>query len=362
MKPESYLLPAMLAAALALSACKQKNSQESADIRPEAKPVAVKTATARAEPVARSVRVTGELKAATDSQIAANATGRVVETRVERGSAVKAGDIIAILDTRTIVLSLREAEATVLQARSALALSTAELERNIPLAKAKAVSDTDLQKLRTENDSRKASLAVSEARRDKETQSLQDAEIRAPFTGTIAERLVETGSYVTPNLPVARLVDTSHLRLVIDVPEPVVGQLHSGQRVDFTVSAFPGVTFPATLQYLGPALRTGSRDVQVEAVVDNSDHKLLPGMFAEGRLMLAEEPGIVVPESALRSSGSLTSILVITEGRAIEHIVEPGGTNHSWVEIHSGIKAGETVVVNPPADLTDGTPVQPSAS
>jgi len=362
MNPQSHILPAVLATALALTACKQQTAQEAAAIRPEAKPVAVKTATARSEQVARSVRVTGELKAATDSMIAANATGRVLETHIERGTVVKAGDIMAVLDTRTTVLSLREAEATVLQATSALALSNAELERNIPLARAKAVSDTDLQKLRTENDSRKASLAVAVARRDKETQSLQDAEIRAPFTGVIAERLVETGSYVTPNLPVARLVDISHLRLVIDVPEPVVGQLHSGQRVDFGVTAYPTAKFTAKLQYLGPALRTGSRDVQVEAIVDNPDHKLLPGMFAEGRLMLAEEPGIVVPESALRASGSLISILVVEQGHAIEHIVEPGEPNHSWVEIHGGIKAGETVVVNPPADLTDGAPVRPSAS
>ena len=362
MKPSYHHLPALLTATVALVACKPKPAQDATDIRPEAKPVAVTTAEARSQPVSRTVRVTGELKAASDSLVAADATGKVLETRIERGSVLQAGDIMATLDTRSTVLALREAEAAVLQARSALALSSAELDRNTPLAKAKAVSDTELQRLRTENDNRKAALAAAEARRDKEIQSLHDAEIRAPFAGTIAERLVETGAYVTPNLAVARLVDTNHLRLVIDIPEAVIASLRPGQRVEFSVVAYPGATFSANLQYLGAALRSNSRDVQVEAEVDNANHKLLPGMFAEGRLILAEEPGIVVPASAVRASGSVFTVLIVENERAIEHIVEPGQTNNSWVEIPGGIKAGDRIIINPPVDLTDGTPVHPSAS
>ncbi len=345
---------------LVLAGCHRTPGADTGALTAEGAPVAVKTVVARQQDVARYLRVTGELRANVDSTVAADAVGKVLEAPVERGATVRAGDVLAKLDTRSAELALREAEAAVKQAQSALDLARAELERNTPLAAMKAVADTDLQRLRAQVKGGEANVAAAEARRDTARKAVDDAVIRAPFDGQIVERLVEPGTYVRPDSPVARLVDIRRLRLVIDVPEPVVPLLRDGQRATFTVAAHPGQTFTATVTRRSPALRQGSRDVLVEADVDNSDQRLLPGMFAEGRLVLPSQPGVVVPVAAVHTKGPLQSLFVVDDGHVVERLVEPGEPDDGWLEIPSGVKEGEPVVVDPPPDLTDGAPVLPS--
>jgi len=348
---------AVIAAGLAWPACHRVPGADAAATAAEEPALVVKTAAARTQPVARFLRITGELKANTDSMVAADALGKVIACPVERGTSVQAGEVLAVLDSRAATLALREAEAAVSQADSALALSVAELGRNTPLAALKAVSDTDLQRLRTEVASRKANLAAAEARRDSAKKTLADAVIRAPFAGRVAERLVEPGTYVRVDTAVVRLVDIARLRLVIDIPEPALARLRDGQLVTFAVAARPGESFQAKVSRHTPALRAGSRDVLVEADLENPDDKLLPGMFAEGRLLLPEETGIAVPLAAVRTKGPLRSVFVVTGGRAVERLVLPGDPHDGWVEIPGGVAAGEWLVVDPPPALTDGAPV-----
>ncbi|HYF37718.1 MAG TPA: efflux RND transporter periplasmic adaptor subunit, partial [Prosthecobacter sp.] len=309
----------------------------------------------------RYLRLTGEITAAQDAAVAADTTGKVTETPVERGSVVQLGDILVQLDNRAAALSLAEAEANVIQAKSKLALAESEVTRNAPLARMKAVADTEFARIKADRDAGAASLAAAEARRDMAKKSLDDTSIRAPFAGTVAERLVAKGEYVRTDSQVARLVDLQNLRLVVNVAEPDVGSVREGQTVEFSVSSYPGETFTGTVKFIGAAMREGSRDLLVEAEVKNPGGKLKPGLFAEARLVLAEQKAVTIPIAALRTDGSRRKVWVVEKDQLSERLVEVGETRNGRVEIRRGVEKGENVVLSPGADATDGMPVKATA-
>ena len=325
------------------------------------KPVAaitVKTAAAQEGPMPRYLRLTGEITAAQNAAVAADTAGKVVETPVERGSVVKAGDVLVQLDNRTPSLNLAEAEANVVQAKSKLDLAESEVKRNAPLAQMKAVSDVDFSRIKADRDAAAASLSAAEARRDMTKKTLGDATIRAPFDGTVAERFVAKGEYVMADSKVARVIDLQHLRLLVNVAEPSVGLISVGQTVEFSVTPFPGEYFKGTVKFIGAAVRAELRDLQVEAEVNNTDGRLRPGLFAEARLTLPEKPAIHIPANAVRTDGVNQKVWVVENNQLSERLVEVGETNKDRVEIRRGVKKGENVVLSPGADAADGVPVQ----
>jgi membrane fusion protein (multidrug efflux system) len=361
---KTTLLCILTAAALALVACNKAPAPAPQAEKPKVAPVIVKGATVQAAERAfpRFLRVTGQLAAQNDAVVAADSMGRVVSASIERGSVVKTGDVLAKLDERQPKLSLAEAAASVGLAKARLALAKNEQARNKPLAEKKAVADADYQKLLTEVAAREAELAASEARQALAQKTLDDCVIRALFGGVVAERMVEPGEYVKADSPVARVVDLSTLRLVLSVPETEVGALVIGQVVEFTTAAFPAQRFTGKLKFLGATMREASRDLVIEATVDNAESKLRPGFFCDARILLREEKAVAVPEGALRIEGSRRKVFVITKDNTIsERLVEVGETREGFTEIRRGVAAGEPLLAKPSAEAADGLRFEPAA-
>ncbi|MCB1208145.1 MAG: efflux RND transporter periplasmic adaptor subunit [Verrucomicrobiales bacterium] len=310
----------------------------------------------------RYLRVTGQLIGKNDAVIAADAMGKVIEAPVERGTIVKAGDTLVKLDERQAKLALAEAVASLELAKAQLLLSKNEQQRNAPLAEKRAIADADFQRLVTDTTAREAQVAAAEARRDMVQKTLTDCSILAPFAGVVAERMVEPGEYVRSDSPVARVVDLASLRLVLNVPETEVGLLATDQTVEFNTPAFPDRDFKGTLKFLGAAMREASRDLVVEAAVDNMDGSLKPGFFCDARILLSEVKAAVVPIDALRVEGSRRKVFVIEKsGHLLERLVEVGETRDGFIEIRRGLTPGESVLLKPGADALDGAPFQPAS-
>ena len=305
----------------------------------------------------RFLRVTGQLKGSQEAMVAADAAGKVIAAPVERGSVVKAGDVLIKLDERTAILLLKEAEASVASAQIKLNLSSDELKRNEPLAASKAISDTEFQRLKNDKASAEAGLAAAAARRDSAKKSVDDATIRAPFAGTVAERLTDLGEYVRADSQVVHLVAIDKLHLLLNVPETSVGMIKEGQAVTFTVPAFAGSSFTGTVKFIGASVREAARDLIVEAEVPNADGRLKPGMFAEGRLSLGEASVVIVPATAIRQEGSAKKVLVVRDEQIEERLVEIGETKGDLIEIRRGVQKGESVIITPSADAIDGAKV-----
>lgn len=356
------ITPTLLALALLLACCGKKPEAAPPSAKKPAAAVKGRTATIAEREVPRFLRVSGQLIGQNDAVIAADAVGKVIETPVERGTEVKAGDVLVKLDERQARLELTEAEASLELAKARLLLARNEQERNAPLAKQRAIAQADFQKLVTDTAAQEAEVGSASARRDMKQKTLADCVIRAAFAGVVAERRVEPGEYVRADSPVARVVDLATLRLVLNVPETEVGALAVGQTVEFTTAAFPARTFAGNLKFLGAAVREASRDLMVEAVVENKDGSLRPGFFCDARIRLREEKAVVVPVEALRVEGSRRKLFVIEKDNTLsERLVEVGDTREGFTEIRRGAVAGEAVLLQPGADATDGAPFQPSA-
>ena len=355
----------LIALAVLLTACDKKPEATPATTQPAKKvvaPVKGSTATITERAVPRFLRVTGQLIGKNDAVIAADAMGKVLEAPVERGSVVKAGDVLVKLDERQAKLALAEAEASLELAKARLLLAKNEQKRNAPLAQKRAIAEADFQKLVTDTAAGEAEVAASAARRDMTQRTLTDSVIRAPFAGVVAERMVEPGEYVRADSPVARVVDLATLRLVLNVPETEVGALAVGQTVEFTTAAFPARTFAGTLEFLGAAMREASRDLVVEATVENTDGTLRPGFFCNAHIRLGEEKAAVMPVEALRVEGSRRKVFVVEKNNTLsERLVEVGDTREGFVEIRRGAAKGEAVLLQPGPDATDGAPFQPAA-
>ena len=344
-----FLQPVVLLP-LAFGSCSRSHDAEvGKPVSVEAAPAKVATVSASKSPIPRYLRVTGELKGSQQANVAADASGKVVEAAVERGSSVKAGGVLFRLDDRGATLSLAEAEAALVSAQLKLELKRTELARNEPLARAKAIADSDFQRFKNEFASAEADLDAAKARRDIAKKTLADATIVSPFDATVGERLVEVGEYVNASTQVAALVATSRLRLVVNVPETSVGLIRESQAISFSVPAYPGATFRGNIKFIGAAVRSSARDLIVEADVANGDGRLKPGMFAEGRIGLGDEESVTIPTVAVVADGLSQRVFVLINDRLEERLVETGETKDSMVEIRRGVSAGDAVVIDPPS-------------
>lgn len=328
--------------------------------RSNAVPLGVRLTNATERPIPRYLRVTGQLQGMQDALVAADTAGKVIEAPIERGSLVSGGGVLVKVDARTAALSLDEAAAAVSLAQARLALANNETDRNAPLVKTRAIAEADFRKLEADQAVREADLASALARRELARKSLADCVIRAPFAGLVVERLVQPGEYVRVDTPIARVVEVSRLRLVLNIPETAVGSIREGQAVEFSTAAFPGATFTGTIRFIGGAIRESARDLIVEAEVANADGRLKPGLFAEARVRLSDARAVTIPSESLRIDGSRRSVFLLENGTLVERLVEIGESLDGWVEIRRGVQAGEAVVFAPERAVADGLPAKAS--
>jgi membrane fusion protein (multidrug efflux system) len=200
-------------------------------------------------------------------------------------------------------------------------------------------------------------VRAAEARVALMQKNVGDGMVRAPFAGMIAERPVAAGEYVRADTRVATLLAVETLRLELTVPETDALAVAVGQVVRFHVASVPDATFEGTIRFLGPALRRGTRDLLVEALVPNADGRLRPGMFAVSEVDLGQVDRIAVPRTALRMDDGTAHVFVAQDGRLDERVVRLGPETGDQVVVLEGLSAGERVVAPLDTDVRDGRAV-----
>jgi len=388
-------LAAAGAAAVFSSACVGEAASAAAAPSQPA-PIAVRTATVDSQSIDRFVRVTGSLAADEQADVAAETTGRVISTPVERGTHVDAGTPLARISATEADASLREAEANaaqiearlglvagqpfdpqrvpeVLNAKASLDWAESDFNRIKSLLDQKVVSQAEYdQKLTAVRAAQQQyqtaanaaqqsyrSLEAARARVDLAKKSAADTTVRAPFRGIVAERLVSTGDYVNKGTKVATIVRVDPLRVQLTIPEQYLAQVSEGQPVRLSVDAYPNETFSAKVRFVSPALKTDQRALTVEAIAPNSDSRLKPGLFATAMLQQPHPaPALLVPASAVETIAGTSRAFVVAGDKVEERIVTTGEKVGDRIEIVSGVKAGERVASNPRGKLADGARVQ----
>jgi len=384
-----------LGAALISAACGAERTSAAAP--PEPAPVAVQTAQVVSQSIDRFIRVTGSIAADERADVAAETAGRVIGTPVERGTHVATGAVLIRISATEADASLREADANaaqlearlglvagqpfdplkvpdVLNAKAALDFAEADFARIKSLLEQKVVSQSEYdqrftqvqaarQQYQTAQNGAQQSyraLQSARARVDLARKSAADTVVRAPFSGIVAERLVGTGDYVSRGMKVATVVRIDPVRVELTVPEQFLAQVKTGQPVRLTVDAYPNAVFTGKVRFVSPALKTDQRALTVEAVVENGDGRLKPGLFATALLQQpAPAAALLVPAGAVETVAGTSRVYAITADRKVEErIVTVGEKVGDRVEIASGVKAGERVAANPRGKLVDGARVQ----
>jgi membrane fusion protein (multidrug efflux system) len=343
----------LLALVLGAAGC-SRTQAASLDAKPQEKKVHVETVAVAEQSVPKLLRLTGELSSNERTDLAANAAGRVIKTFVERGDHVTQGAILAQLDARSASLARAEAEANVKSAADQLQNAQADCQRYVSLLAKGAITQQEYDKQTTSCQTQASSAEGARVRAAEAVQTLTDSSIRAPFSGVVAERFVHVGDYVHADTRVVTLLVDDPLRLELTVPEANVGSVRTGLAVSFESVALPGKIFTATIKYMGREIREATRDLVVEAITDNHDHVLLPGMFVTAQLPVGEVTLPVVPAKSIVHHDENDSVFVVVDGHLVERFVQLGPKVADLVAIADGVKKGEQVVVSPPADAADG--------
>lgn len=370
----SAWLVCMLATLLA-SGCSRGQSMEP---QPEAAAaVTVSVAPVQGIEEAVTIEATGSFQADESSDVAPEASGRVVATPVDVGQFVRRGTVLVRLQGVDAGLRLDEAKASVARAeanvklaeslnqlaqttaqRYASLLATGDVSRTVA-DQARTEAETSTQNVATA----RATLAEARAQLALAEKAVSDVVVAAPFAGFISERKVSLGEYVQPSTAVVTLLKIDPLRLQLTIPGVQAGQIAVGQNVSARVDAFPGKSFSGRITAVNPQISSESRSFTAEARVPNPDALLKPGMFAvatvdQGRTARS----LLVPRRSVIEDVNTNSYRVFAidkDNRARIRVVQLAARQQGeTIKILSGIDEGERVATSNLAELYDGVEVR----
>jgi len=373
---------AVLAVFLAASACSSKEGVEKAKAAVARKPaISVGAADAATGDVTEGVEVVGTLSSKYQAEIKSEYGGVVARVYVNDWARVSKGDPLLKVDTREGEVLLMKAKAALemakagqLESEAAVARADREYERAVKLQESGLLTRQGMDDARTQKEAADARIAaakaqVAVAREDVShaTTRLDKAMIRAPFDGTVAERLVNEGDLVGEMQKVVfRLVDNRLLELTVNVPSADMAPLRVGQPLLFSTDAFPGKEFAGKVAHINPSVSSADRSVRVIAEVTNVPEVLKGGLFVKGRIVTGVRKGVVqVPRAALLSwnvADRKGEVFVVDNNVARRRGVTTGTVQGDRVEIPSGLRPGETVVTRGAFLLSDGDAVNVAAA
>lgn len=285
---------------------------------------------------------TGSAKEAVD--ITATVTAKVVEVNFEDGDYAKNGQLLVKLDDAREQSERKQAEIN-------LAEQNREMARIDRLYKSKAVSQKTLDEQKTSLERSKTLLAIANTQID-------DRHLRAPFSGYLGMRLVSPGDLVTPGTKITSLDDISEINVDFSVPEKYFSELKTGYEVQVTNVAYPGEKFKGRITAIAPRINLQTRMVEVRAVIDNKEMKLRPGMMFHVLVDMGKRDALMIPEKCVVSLGEKQFVfLYLPNGRVRRCEVSLGSRREGVVEVVSGVKNGEVLVVEGVAKLVDGMSV-----
>ncbi|MDE2726901.1 MAG: efflux RND transporter periplasmic adaptor subunit [Gemmatimonadota bacterium] len=387
--------------AACLSACTadpgEEAAQETADGAAEVnpsentvQPFPVEAVVVSPRTLTRSIVASGRLMAIRRTELSAGVSGKALEVPVREGDRVEEGDLLLRLDEAPFKLSVEKAEADLLdkridyavyvmdttavlnsdttwvirerdalaEARQAFELGEIDdgklksAQRNLDAAELLSGSQLDLLALNT-------GLILAEVEHARVQWELDQTSVHAPFSGIIAERLVEEGQQVSSGETCFELIDLSRVRVRAAVLESDLGAVGVGHGIRISVTTWPGEFFEGRISRIHPTVDEESGTAIVEAELANPGGRLKPGMFAEVLIEgTSYENRIAVPDEAIVSRDERTLVFVIQGGRAQWSYVTLGQEGDAWREVTSGVSEGDTVAVTGNITLAHDVPVR----
>jgi RND family efflux transporter MFP subunit len=314
--------------------------------------------------ITEKITYTGTVDALTKINITPETGGKISRIYVQAGDRVAQGQLLAELETESIRLQLRQAQAGVAVAGASYADALRNKERMDRLIKENAVSEQQREKIQLAYDAATAQLEQARAGLNLAQHALDVSIMRAPFSGVVASKNAEVGDVINPMMGgfgggaggVLTLMDYSKVKLTVAVSSEDIGRVRKGQEAVLRVGSFPGRDFRGTVRVVNLTADPLSKKFGVEAVFDNPDSALRPGTFGDLVFEVqSHENALVVPQAAILEN---SYVFVAEGGKAVRKNVSLGIQNTIMIEVLDGLAAGDPVVVEGNYGLEDGAALQ----
>ena len=312
-----------------------------------------------------SLDLPGETAPFETAAIGARASGYIAERRVDIGTHVKAGDVLAVIHAPELDRQEARAKAALEQARANLDLARVTARRSGGLVDGGAVSKQNFDTDRITQQAQNAARAAADAALAESAQRRAYTIVTAPFDGVVTGRNVEVGDLVSADsvqsAPLFVIARTDRLRVRVHVPQEEAGTVQSGTPVSLTVPDRPGESFGGTVTRTGHALERDSRMLPVEIELDNRDGRLSAGVYGSIHFELPRPaPTLLIPTESLIYNADGLSVATVEDGNRLRlHKVTVGRDYGDRIEIQTGLPEGSRLILHPPSALTDGRQVAP---
>ena len=310
--------------------------------------------------------------------VSAKIQGRLSELRVEEGSVVREGEILAKLESLDYEASVARARAAVQRAEADLGEYRRQLRLSEDLARQKIVSEDQREAAASRVKIAEAQVAQAAADQAFAEAQLQNTVIRAPFGGVVVKKMAEVGESVAPIPPgvnistssgaIVALADLATLEVEADVAEANVAKVASGQPAEVTVEAIPDRRYKAVLRQVIPTADRTKATVQVKVTILDKDKDLKPEMSAKVTFLepekeqkaetAAAQPVVLVPRAAVVTRDGKSTVFLVRDGQAQARAVVLGTERQGQVIVKDGLKGGETIVAKPGEELKHGASVR----
>lgn len=336
----SAIVPALLGLLL-LTACGGKKEEE----KKEEPSIPVETAPVVVGPIDAAYRGTATLEAENEATVMAKQGGVIEQVLVEEGDRVKAGQVLARLETDKLRFEVARAQADVDRLEQDFTRLKSVYQRNLVSREAYDKTQYD--------------LAAARAAADLASLALKEAEIRAPFDGVVSARYIKRGNQILAGAQAFRVTQLDRLRAAIYVPERDIYKLKAQHHVNLSVDAWPDKSFGGEVTLINPTVDASSGTVKVTVTVDGKQTELRPGMFARAEILYdRREAALLVPRDAVLVEDAAESVYVVADGRAHRRLIKTGYGDANNFEVIEGLKAGDAVVTTGQSSLKDDAKVE----
>ncbi len=314
---------------------------------------------------AEEIILPGNVQPFITSPIYARTNGYLKKWYFDIGAHVKQGQLLAVIETPEVDQQLQQARSNLLTAQANLELAAITKARYQGLLKSNAVSQQDVDNAVGTYNANKAIVEADQAAVEQYTALVSFEKIYAPFDGVITARntdigdLINSGSNASVKTDLFHIAQPGTLRVYVNVPEEYSRGIKVGMTADLALAEFPGRTFQGKLVRTADAINMTTRTLLIEIDVANPTGTLLTGSYAEVHLKVPAPPStFIIPVNTLIFRSEGLRVGIVKDGKVALTAVTPGHDFGNQIEIVSGLKPGDQVIINPPDSIVTGQQVQ----
>jgi RND family efflux transporter MFP subunit len=324
-------------------------------------PVTVQVMAVKLDQVPVTITAVGTTEPFASATPGTRLMGRIAATRFEEGDRVVSDQILVEIEDRDLTAKKRQASSAVAQASAGFENAAASVERTRNLYKQDAVPKQRLDTVEMAYRQAEAALSAAQGALQEVEANLRYSSIGSPLEGLIVRKYVQVGDMASPGAPLFTVEQQHPMKVTVDVSEQDLRHITVNQKVPVEIEAADqgfSEERDGIVEAIVPSADPNSRTFQVKLLVDNEQSRIRSGMFARVRFVKGKRPGIVIPIKAVVREGQLKGVFVVRDGSAWLRWVRLGKIVGDRVEVLSGLKQADTIIVDSGPGVTDGAPVE----